>query len=163
MDPNILRFADHVQQGFLDDDEYVTQKDHEAQNIKFVQEQYRAIARGDFAAFIATLSEHITYTIVGPKDIPISGSWHGKDNVVPALERNFAYFAQQQSNVQQVVAQGDLVVVIGHETGIYKPTNRPYDLEWVQIFTIKRKKLVKFKQIYDTAAVLSAIKPDEDD
>jgi ketosteroid isomerase-like protein len=57
------------------------------------------------------------------------------------------------------VAQGDTVVVLGHEKGRFRPTGRDYELHWVQFFTFRDGKLARFRELADTAAFLDAVKP----
>jgi ketosteroid isomerase-like protein len=58
--------------------------------------------------------------------------------------------------VRSVVAQGDVVVIVAHERGRFRKSGLPYTLHWVQIFTFPDGRVVRFRQICDSAAMLEA-------
>src|SRR5262245_4130419 len=131
----IARFVDGLRQAFEAGDPAAAAKCAEAACVRLVQEQYRAIARGDFAAYPDTLAEDIEFENVGPAAVPFVGRWRGREEVAEAIARNFGYVEDQRPEVLSVVAQGDCVVVVAREQGRYRPTGRDYDAHWVQHFT----------------------------
>jgi len=139
-------------------DRTVANKQEEAANVRSVQGQYEAIIRGDFAAFAGTLAEDVEMEIVGPPSVPFVGRWHGREEVVAAVQRNFSWLEDQQPEVQSVVAQGDTVVVVARERGRFRATGDTYDMHWVQVFTFADGKLVRFRQVFDSAPLLAAVR-----
>lgn len=73
----------------------------------------------------------------------------GKANLLTALGRNFALFTDQIPALENIVAQGDVVVVFARETGRYVPTDQAYDLHWVQYFLFKDSKIAHFREYMD--------------
>ena len=92
-------------------------------------------------------------TIVGPEKIPFTGTAKGKESVVKFAIDNFSQLQEQNAQIDEVVAQGNTVVVFGHETGRFKNNQRSYAIEWVQRFRIADGKIDDIKQIFDTAAL----------
>lgn len=158
MNPAIIaQFLDNLRPAFAAGDPSAAGKSTEASCVAVVEEQYRAITRGDFAAFLATLAEDIELEIVGPPAVPFVGRWRGRDEVADAVRRNFGCVEDQRPEVLSVVAQGDTVVVVARERGRFRPTGREYDMHWTQVFTIQGGRVVRFLQLFDSAALLTAM------
>jgi ketosteroid isomerase-like protein len=153
-------FIERLLPAFHDGDPNAVAKAPESANVHRLVEMYRAIARGDFPAVLGAFADDMEMEIIGPSAIPISGRWRGKDEIALALVRNFSLFEDQRPQVQSVVAQGDTVVVFGHEAGRFRPTGRDYELHWVQLFTFRDGQLARFRELADTAAFLDAVRPE---
>jgi ketosteroid isomerase-like protein len=160
MNPSAFaEFIDRLLPAYNEGDPSAAAKEAEAANVARLVDMYRAIGRGDFAAALDLFANDMDMEIIGPSAVPISGRWRGKDQVAAALVRNFSLFEDQRPRVQSVVAQGDTVVVMGHETGRYRPTGRTYELHWVQFFTFRDGQLTRFRELADTAVFLDAVNP----
>jgi len=72
------------------------------------------------------------------------------------VRNNFAQVEDQQSKIQSVVAQGDIVVVVAYERGRLRQLGRHYEVHWERIFTFREGKVARFRQICDSAALLDA-------
>jgi ketosteroid isomerase-like protein len=153
----VHKFTGGLRPAFEAGDDAVATKQAEAACVALVESQFAAIASGDYDAFRATLADDVEMENVGPSTLPFSGSWKGPVEVTAAVKRHFAMIEDQRPEVQTVVAQGDTVVVTGRELGKYRPTGRVYDIHFVQFFTIRGGKLVRFRQVIDSAAMLDAV------
>lgn len=153
------KLLNDLPRAFAEGDVNATQKQAEMENVRRVQEVYRAIASGNYVAFMDFLSEDIELEIVGPPVIPIVGHWRGKQEVGEAVQQNFALLEDQKPEIQTVVAQGDTVILVGRETGRFRPTGLPYTVHWVQIFTLRNGKAIRFRELFDSAAMLEAVQP----
>jgi ketosteroid isomerase-like protein len=152
-------FVDRLLPAYHEGDPNAAAKEAESRNVALLVGLYRAILRGDFPAALDVFADDMDMEIIGPSAIPISGHWRGKAQVAAAIARNFSLLEDQRPEVQSVVAQGDTVVVLGHEKGRFRPTGRDYELHWVQFFTFRDGKLARFRELADTAAFLDAVKP----
>ena len=158
MKPNaITKFIDSLRTAFEAGDDQAVHKDIESRNVTELQGHYQAIARGDFAAVLALFADDIEFEIIGPPAIPFVGRWRGKEQVAQAIKNNFALVENQQPEVQELVAQGDTVIVVARERGLYRPTGRPYDVHWVQVYTFRDGKLVRFREYFDSSAMIDAV------
>ena len=153
---SVNAFIDDLHRAFHEDDPNATAKDAEAANVRRLQEQYRALARGDFPTFLSHFADDIEMEIIGPDDVPFVGRWSGKQQVADAVRRNFALVEDQRPEVQTLVAQGDLLVVIAREHGRFRATGRAYDVHFVQVFTFRDGKVAHFREIFDTVPLLNA-------
>jgi ketosteroid isomerase-like protein len=152
--PVVAQFIERLRHAFEEDDADSRSKAAEAENVRRVQEQYRAIARGDFPAFLDTLAEDVEMEFVGSPRVPFAGRWRGRDQAARAVRENFAQVEDQHPEVHSVVAQGDTVVIVAHERGRFRNSGQPYEVHWVQIFTFRDGKIARFRQICDSAAIL---------
>jgi uncharacterized protein len=59
---------------------------------------------------------------------------------------------------REFVAQGDTVVVSGFERSLIKSTERTFEQEWAQVYTLRDGKVAKFLALEDTAAHVFAFK-----
>jgi ketosteroid isomerase-like protein len=153
----IEQMIDRLRHAFEEGDPGAPAKQTEAANVKQVQDQYRALARGDFAAFVESLADDIELEIIGPTEVPFVGRWSGRATVVEAVRTNFALMEDQRPEIQSVVAQGDTVVLVAREQGRYRPTGRAYDLHWVQVFTFRDGKLSRMREFFDSAVMLETV------
>src|SRR5262249_33708324 len=126
MDPILSNFIERLDHAFHEGDPHATHKTIERDNVRFLQEQYRALARGDAAAFGASLSDDVELNIFGGPDLPFAGSWKGRDEVLQAIARNFGMLEDQRPEVESVVAQGETVGVFGGVGGGFTATGRGY-------------------------------------
>ena len=149
-------FIDDLHRAFHEDDANAAAKDAEAANVRRLQEQYRALARGDFPTFLSHFADDIEMEIIGPDDVPFVGRWTGRQQVAEAVRRNFALVEDQRPEVQTLVAQGDLLVIIAREQGRFRATGRPYDVHFVQVFTFRNGKVAHFREIFDSAPMLDS-------
>jgi ketosteroid isomerase-like protein len=144
---SIERFIDRLHDAFLDGDNASATKVTEADNVRRLQEQYRALAQGNFAPVLAALADDIELELNGPVEVPINGCWHGLVEVSAAMQRNFGALAEQQAEILAVVAQGDSVVLFAREQGKVRATGAPYHLRWVQLFTFRDSKIVRVRGV----------------
>ena len=77
--------------------------------------------------------------------------------MIETTRNNFAQVEEQRPETQSVVAQGDTVVVVGREQGRFRPTGRSYDLHWMHQYTFKNGKIVRIRELFDSAALLKVI------
>jgi ketosteroid isomerase-like protein len=150
----VAQFIDRLVSAFEEDDAGAAVKAAEAANVWRVQESYRAIARGDFPAFLETLSEDVEMEFVGSPRAPFTGRWRGRDEAARAVRDNFFQVEEQHPEIHTVVAQGDIVVVVAQERGRFRGTGRPYETHWVQIFTFRDGKVARFRQICDNSTMI---------
>ncbi|MBV9772591.1 MAG: nuclear transport factor 2 family protein [Gemmatimonadetes bacterium] len=158
------RFIQDIHLAFLDGDPVAVAKQAEAENVRRLQEQYSALVRGEFGGPLAELmDEEVEMEIVGAPGAPFTGTWRGREEVLEAVRRNFAMIEDQDPEIQAVVAQGDTVVVFARERGHIRPGHRPYEMHWMSIFNFRDGKVVRIREMVDTAALLQAMQPVPDD
>ena len=153
------RFIDRLQHAFREGDEQAAGKTAEAENVRVIEEVFRAIARKDFDALGGLLAEDVTFEIVGPGGGPMAARAEGRGRVIEAARGNFAQVEEQRPEILSVVAQGDTVVVVGKERGRFRSTGREYELHWMHEYKLVGGKVLRILELLDSGALLDALKP----
>jgi uncharacterized protein len=130
----------------------------EARNTQIVKDAYAAFLRGDTASILALLDEQVEWqAVIGTEGVLKSaGMRRGKAAIG-------GFFGDVASTIQfdrfeprEYVAQGEVVVALGHYVGKSKETGRPFDVDWVMIFRIVNGKIVSFREFTDSAQLVRA-------
>ena len=149
---SVTNFIDRLHLAFADGDPEATAKAAEADNVRRLQEQYRALAQGDFGPAFAALADDVEMEFFGPAGSPLVGAWRGRQQVADAIRSGFGLLEEQSTEVLAVIAQGDTVVVNSRETGRIRTTGQPYAWQWVQFFTFRGGQIVRFRGLHVDAA-----------
>lgn len=145
MSQNIItQFIDSLPRAFNAGDENVAGKTFEAENVQRLQELYRAIARGDYAAAADAMADDVEMEIIAPSEFGFVCSARGRAQIWAAMQENFAKVEDQQPEVVSLVAQGNKVVVTAREKGRHRASGRPYDLHWVALYEFRDGKIARF-------------------
>ena len=129
----------------------------EQQNTKLVQEAYAAFQRGDIASILNMMADDVSWFLPGPKDvIPFVGQRRGRQQVADFFSKLAEMQDVERFEPQEFVAQGDVVVALGHYKWRVKSTSRSFESDWAHVFTIRNGKVVKFHEYYDTNAGVEA-------
>lgn len=119
------------------------------QNVKLVESVYRAFARGDVAAGLASFAEDIEW--LEAAGMPYAGVYHGPDavarNVLGPIRSDVDGFALVR---EEFIASGATVVVVVRYTGTGKATDKALDVPAVHVWDIRDGKLARFRQFIDT-------------
>lgn len=113
----------------------------ESLNIRSVQEQIEALARGDVAGALTTAQPDLQLDIFAPPDFSWVRHASGIDAVRDAMEHNFDALEDQRPEILNVLAQRDTVVLIGREVGRIRSTGMSYDVQFVDRFTFQGGRL----------------------
>jgi uncharacterized protein len=132
----------------------------EEENVQAVQQMYAAFGRGDLSALLTGFADDVDWQVAGPTDIPICGSRQGREEVAQFFQALGAALETQQFEPQEFIAQGDKVVVLGHERHRVKSTGRIHEGDWVQVFTLHDGKVVRYREYVDTFALVAAFRGD---
>ena len=126
-------------------------------NAEVVQQSYAAFGRGDIPAVLRLLTDDVEWTLQGPSVIPWAGTHHGHEGVTEFFSLLGETLEFEQFEPREYVAQGDTVVVLGHEQSIVKPTGRGFEQEWAHAYTLRDGKIATGLFIEDTAAQVEAL------
>ena len=125
-------------------------------NVDVVRRCYEAAGRGDIPALLDLLTDDVEWTLQGPPAVPFAGTRRGREGVAEffALVGETLEFLQFEP--REFVAQGDTVVVLGHERNLITPTGRTFQQEWAHVYGLRNGKIAKFRAFEDTAAYVVA-------
>lgn len=126
------------------------------QNRDLAERLYKGFAAGDVPAVLSTMAPDIKWTEA--EGYPYAGTFIGPDAVVEAV---FVKLATEWEGYQavpdQLVAEGDTVVALGHYSGTYRATGKSFRAPFVHVWTVRDGKFVKFVQHTDTVVVQRAL------
>jgi hypothetical protein len=123
-------------------------------NLRVVERAYAAFKNGDTQTLMAQFSDNVSWNIPPIENVRISGARTGK----ASLADFFSMLAQDQEALvfepTRFVAEGDLVVALGHYRWRVKTTGREIASEFAHVFTVSNGRIVRFQEFMDTAAFI---------
>ena len=91
-----------------------------------------------------------------PAPIPFGGSFEGREGFARYLERILAGISIESFEIDEILADGDRVVVIGRETSLVRETGKRYTMDWVHVLRVSEGRVVHMREYNDTAAMHEA-------
>jgi uncharacterized protein len=129
---------------------------NEQANRQLIQKAYQSVKAGDVQSLLNTLTEDVQWQLPEMENVPFAGKWQGREQV----GQFFSTVSQVQDvgefELEDLIAQGDKVVVLGYFSQHVKCTGRVSASAWVHVWTVKGGKVTHFREYVDTAAVSRA-------
>ena len=130
----------------------------EKTNIELVRQAYAAFGKGDVPGLLRLFAGDVVWHFPECAEIPWAGTFRGHEGV----GQFFGTLAQtahlEALEPRNFFAQGDKVVVLGHERLRIKSTNRSYESHWAHWFTVGGGKIAEFREYTDTAAIAGGLR-----
>ena len=127
-----------------------------AEPIAVVRAHYDAIRNRDRAALLSTLDDDVELTFPGPQAIPFAGVWRSIEGAKSFYAAIRATAEVVEFVVEDMIAQGDSVAVIGRERFRVRATGREWSCGWVQLHVVAAGKIRLYREFTDTAAISAA-------
>ncbi len=126
-------------------------------NKEIIEAGYASLAKGDVPAVVAIMDEKIEWTEA--EGFPLyNGTFVGPQAVVEGVFMRLGEIGDNFSvKVDQVVAEGDTVVVLGTYSWNHKGSGTPAEVKMAHVWNLDGGKLTRFQQHVDTARVLDLI------
>jgi ketosteroid isomerase-like protein len=130
----------------------------EQDNIATVRAAYAAWQRGDIPSVLNACTNDVEWVVPGPSDvIPYAGVWRGTEQ----LKRYFDVLSDtvdfEEYVLEEVIAQGEQVVVVGRSRVVAKSTGYGFDDNWAHWFEFRRGQVARMRYYTNTAALISAL------
>ena len=119
-------------------------------NLELIQSGYEAFGRGDIAGVLEILSDDIDWNVA--EVLPQGGHLHGKDEVTGFFERLGSIWEGLNLEIEDFVASGDRVCVIGKGSGSVSGTRTGYG--FVHAWTVRDGAAARFAEYADPAPEL---------
>jgi ketosteroid isomerase-like protein len=119
-------------------------------NVALVQRTYEAFGRGDIPAVMGTFAEDISWNV--PTVVPHGGRAKGRDEVGRFFERLGSMWEDFGLDLEEFVASGDRVCVIGRAQGRFNGTQTGYG--FVHCWTVQDGVCTDFDEYVDPAPEL---------
>ncbi|MGZ8379712.1 MAG: nuclear transport factor 2 family protein [Gemmatirosa sp.] len=128
-------------------------------NTQVVQRAIGCFQRGDIPALLEMMTDDIDWSIPVVEHVPFSGPRQGRAAVARFFEDLGRHQRARQFEPRQFVAQGDIVVVLGHYAWDVTTTGRSWDADYAHVFTVRDGRVSRFHEYMDTALAAAAFQP----
>jgi ketosteroid isomerase-like protein len=113
-------------------------------NETLVREAYEAHGRGDVARMLEFVDPELEWTYLDPAfEDPEPETCHGRDQLRWALERQAGQGLVSQ--IDEIVASGDKVMVVVHTPGIDRTRVRQAEDRTYLVLTVSRDRIVRMR------------------
>lgn len=127
-------------------------------NTRLVKQAYDAFKRGDISNVLGLFSDDIEWELDPVENAPFSGKRKGKEQVAQFFQLLQESQEMLQFEPREFIAEGDKVVALGHYAWSVRSTDRTFESDWVEVFTLQDGKVVRFREYADTEAATAAYK-----
>jgi uncharacterized protein len=115
---------------------------------RLLSEPQTAIATG--------LARDVVWENPLPDGIPFGGVFEGHEGCARYLTRLVEAIEMEAFSIDDTIAEGDRVVLIGRETSRVKKTGRRYTIGWVHVVQLRDGLVTCVHEYNDTAAMAAA-------
>ena len=121
---------------------------------------YAEYARGNRGAVLEALAEDVAWHSVGCPEIPWGGSYHGREGVEDFFARLDSAVEITGYAAERVIAQGEWITVLARVRARFPAlaTGLEQDFASADILRIRGGRILEFREFYDTATVLAALR-----
>ena len=133
---------------------------NEQQNIELTRQAYEAYKRGDTQQLLALLDDQVEWDLPETPGVPFTGKRRGRESVAEVFRMQQQLLEVRECTVNEFIAQGDRVVVLGHGAWTVKNTGQDFESDWVDVFTIKDGRIAAYRDFLDTGAAVKAFECD---
>lgn len=113
---------------------------------------YAAFNRGDMDAAVSGLDPQIEWS--EPLEFPGGGAYHGREAVKGYLTQSRANWAEGDSEPEQMIPNGDRIVVMVHARFRLKGSETWQDVKLADVYTVRDGKIVAMQAFADRREAL---------
>jgi ketosteroid isomerase-like protein len=130
----------------------------EEEDINIVKQLYDAFGRSDISSVLDMFADDAVAHGPAPAGVlPWGGVHNGRGGVAELLKALGESLEDEQFELREFIAQGNKVVVPGYAKGHAKPTGRPYEIEFVHLWSVRDGKISELRVYNNTAALVEAL------
>jgi uncharacterized protein len=111
-----------------------------------VQRMFAAFGTGDLDALIEAVHPDSRWTYVGANPRLSRAEFHGRAEVGTFPEGILKRLEVTAFDAGEFVAEGDTIVVFGHEAGTVRSTGQPFRNEWAQKYVVRDGLIVEMAE-----------------
>lgn len=127
------------------------------ENMGIIKQLYDAFKRRDISSLLDMFSDDAILHGPAPAGVLPWGGVHKGRRGAAEFTAVGESLEPQQFELRDFIAQGNKVAVLGYQKGQAKPTGRPYEIEFVHLWSIRDGKFTEFRVFNDTAALVEAL------
>ena len=125
-------------------------QNNNSQEVEVVNKMFQAFGTGNMEALKLTLSDSTVWNYNGSTLIPYAGRYKGKDEVLKFIGNIVSNVEILDFKVEQIIANGNTVVVLGSEKQKIKKNKRILEQKWVQVYTVENGLISKMEEFANT-------------
>jgi uncharacterized protein len=123
-----------------------------ATSKEIIEALYARFAEGDVPAVLAAMDDSIEWAEAD--GFPLAGTYVGPQAVLEGVFMRLGEVGDDFApEPEQIIAEGDTVVVLGSYTWKHKSTGAPAKVKMVHVWTVADGKVATFQQHVDTLMV----------
>jgi hypothetical protein len=127
----------------------------ESDNVTIVKKFYDDLSRtGKVSILEDYVADDVTIKLSIPEDTPLGGIFRGKDGAMTYFTRVDEAMEILSVDLWDFIPKDDRVVVLGYEKARVRATGKPFESEWVVVFTLANGKFTKLLIIEDVSALV---------
>ncbi|MDQ3968134.1 MAG: nuclear transport factor 2 family protein [Thermoproteota archaeon] len=131
----------------------------EEENIGIVKQLYDAYKRHDISSVLDMFTDDAVLHGPAPAGVLTwGGIYDGRGRIAEFFKALGESLEPHQFELRDFIAQGNKVVVLGYQRGRAKHTGRPYDIEFVHLWSVRDGGFTEFRVFNDTAALAEALR-----
>jgi uncharacterized protein len=135
-------------------------KEKEQENISIVKQWYDAFGRSDTSSVLDMFADDaVAHGPASAGVLPWGGVHKGREGIAQFLKALGESLEDEQFELHEFIAQRNKVVVLGYAKGHAKPTRRPYEIEFVHVWSVRNGKFSELRVYNNTAALVEALRP----
>jgi len=131
---------------------------NEQQNLDTIRRGYELYGRGDIEGLLGLFDRDIEWISPGPSTLETSGRRRGHQQVRDFFNAVSKTLDMQKFEPVEFIAQGDRVVVLGHNTAKVKATGKVVSETWAHAFRLKNGRVISFVEYLDTSPVVAELR-----
>ena len=131
----------------------------EMNNLQIIQQMYQDFEEKNMAAVLNCFDKDVVWIRPGEPGIPFSGIYNGIDEVVKMFTIVSQTVKINSFNKSRILADDEVVAVIGADMADVIATGKSYKSEWVYLYTLKNEKIVHVQVYIDTLELTKAFQP----
>ena len=123
-------------------------------NKQLLRRMYDAYNEGDFDTVLANMTDDVTWYVPGAA--PFAGHRTGRNQVREFFNELSRTVQIDEFDADEILADGDNVVVIGRQRATVRETGRHFETQWAHVYTLRNGKVASARIFTDTHAIASA-------
>jgi uncharacterized protein len=134
------------------------EEEEEEANVIAVNQLYDAFRRPDISSLLDMFTDDAVIHGPAPAGVlPWGGVHYGRKGAAEFFMAVGESLEVQQFELRDYTSQGNKVVVLVHQRGKVKPKGRPYEIEFVHLWSLRGGRFTEFRVFNDTAALVEAL------
>ena len=127
-------------------------------NIEIIEKVYAAFKAKDLPSVLQLQAQDAEWSVAGPADkIPWAAPRYGPEGVAEFLKILGSLLVAEVFEIREYFEKENKVIALGFQKGYVRPTNRPYEFDFVHLWELREGQVVKFRVYYDTDYVVRVL------